>query len=376
MSKLTKDELERYSRHLSLPEVGLEGQERLRESKVLVVGAGGLGSPVALYLAAAGVGTLGLVDFDRVDITNLQRQIIHGTKDVGRSKLLSARARIFDVNPFVQVDTYETKLTSANALDLIGRYDVVVDGTDNFPTRYLINDACVLLGKPNVYGSIFRFDGQVSVFDAKRGACYRCLYPEPPPPGSVPNCAEGGVLGILPGIVGTLEANQTVKLLLDVGEPLINRLLLLDALEMRFREVRFTKDPACPVCGPRPTIRTLIDYDAFCGVTPAPAPSALQEIGARELSQTLDRVLLIDVREPFEAEIAHIPGAHLIPLGEFRDRMDEIDRDADIVVHCRSGQRSAKAARWLVDAGYGHVRNLRGGILAWADEVDPSTPKY
>ena len=377
MSKLTTGELERYSRHLSLPEVGLKGQERLRDARVLVVGAGGLGSPVALYLAAAGVGHLGLVDFDRVDITNLQRQIIHGTKDVGRSKLLSARERISDVNPFVQVETYETRLTSANALEVITRYDVVVDGTDNFPTRYLVNDACVLLGKPNVYGSIFRFDGQVSVFDAKRGACYRCLYPEPPPAGSVPNCAEGGVLGILPGIIGTLQSNETVKLLLGVGEPLVNRLLLLDALEMRFREVRFAKDPACPVCGTSPTIRELIDYEAFCGVAPEPTASgAMAEIGATELSQSLDRVLLIDVREPFEAEIARIPGARLIPLGEFRERMGEIERTADIVVHCRSGQRSAKAAKWLQEAGYSRVRNLRGGILAWADEVDPSTPKY
>jgi len=376
MSKLTSAELERYSRHLSLPEVGLTGQEKLRDARVLIVGAGGLGSPVALYLAAAGVGHLGLVDFDTVDVTNLQRQIIHGTKDVGRSKLLSARERIADVNPFVKVDTHETRLTSANALDVIAGYDVVVDGTDNFPTRYLVNDACVLLGKPNVYGSIFRFDGQVSVFDAKRGACYRCLYPEPPPPGAVPNCAEGGVLGILPGIVGTLQSNETVKLLLGMGEPLINRLLLLDALEMRFREVHFAKDPACPVCGTAPTIRELIDYEAFCGVAQAAASGPVKEIGATELSRSLDRVLLIDVREPFEAEIAHIPGARLIPLGELQNRMDEIDRHADIVVHCRSGLRSAKAARWLEEAGFERVRNLRGGILAWADEVDPSTPKY
>ena len=376
MSKLSAGELERYSRHLSLPEVGLHGQERLRDARVLVVGAGGLGSPVALYLAAAGVGHLGLVDFDTVDITNLQRQIIHGTKDVGRSKLLSARERIADVNPFVTVETHETRLTSANALDVIARYDVVVDGTDNFPTRYLVNDACVLLGKPNVYGSIFRFDGQVSVFDAKRGACYRCLYPEPPPPGAVPSCAEGGVLGILPGIIGTLQSNETVKLLLGIGEPLINRLLLLDALEMRFREVHFAKDPACPVCGTAPTIRELIDYEAFCGMSQPAASGDVKEIGAKELSRSLDRVLLIDVREPFEAEIARIPGARLIPLGELKNRMGEIDRHADIVVHCRSGQRSAKAVRWLEEEGFQRVRNLRGGILAWADEVDPSTPKY
>jgi len=376
MHKLTPPELERYSRHLSLPEVGLEGQEKLRNARVLVIGAGGLGSPVALYLAAAGVGHLGLVDFDRVDITNLQRQIIHGTKDVGRSKLLSARERIADVNPFVAVETYETRLSSANAMDLIGGYDVVVDGTDNFPTRYLVNDACVLLGKPNVYGSIFRFDGQVSVFDAKRGACYRCLYPEPPPPGSVPNCAEGGVLGILPGIIGTLQSNETVKLLLGIGEPLINRLLLLDALEMRFREVRFGKDPACPICGTSPTIKTLIDYEAFCGVAAPAVSRAVREINAKELAQSLNHVLLIDVREPFEAAIARIPGARLIPLGELRDRMGEIDRGADVVVHCKSGKRSAQAARWLEEAGFERVRNLQGGILAWANDVDPSMPKY
>jgi sulfur-carrier protein adenylyltransferase/sulfurtransferase len=376
MSKLTAGELERYSRHLALPEVGLGGQERLRDARVLVVGAGGLGSPVALYLAAAGVGHLGLVDFDTVDVTNLQRQIIHGTKDVGRSKLLSARERIADVNPFVHVETFETRLTSSNALEVIGGYDVVVDGTDNFPTRYLVNDACVLLGKPNVYGSIFRFDGQVSVFDAKRGACYRCLYPEPPPAGAVPSCAEGGVLGILPGIVGTLQSNETVKLLLGIGEPLINRLLLLDALEMRFREVHFAKDPACPVCGTAPTIRELIDYEAFCGVPQPEASRPVKEISAKELSRSLDRVLLIDVREPFEADIARIPGARLIPLGQLQNRMNEIDRHADVVVHCRSGQRSAKAARWLEEGGFERVRNLRGGILAWADEVDPSTPKY
>ena len=372
---LSAQELERYSRHLLLPEVGLRGQERLRASRVLVVGAGGLGSPVALYLAAAGVGRLGLVDFDRVDATNLQRQVIHGTKDVGRPKLDSARERIADVNPFVHVDTHDTRLTSANALDILARYDVIVDGTDNFPTRYLVNDACVLLGKPNVYGSIFRFDGQVSVFDAARGPCYRCLYPEPPPPGAVPSCAEGGVLGILPGIIGTLQSNETVKLLLGIGETLLGRLLLLDALEMRFREVRFAKDPACPVCSSAPTIRSLIDYEAFCGV-PRQAEATVSEITATELARSRDRVVLLDVREPFEADIARIPGARLIPLGELRERLSEIERDADIVVHCRSGQRSAKAVRWLQEAGYERVRNLRGGILAWATDVDPSVPKY
>lgn len=372
---LSPQELERYSRHLLLPEVGLEGQERLRASRVLVVGAGGLGSPVALYLAAAGVGHLGLVDFDRVDATNLQRQIIHGTKDVGRPKLDSARERIADVNPFVHVETHPTRLTSANAMELLAGYDVIVDGTDNFPTRYLVNDACVLLGKPNVYGSVFRFDGQVSVFDAARGPCYRCLYPEPPPPGAVPSCAEGGVLGILPGIIGTLQSNETVKLLLGIGEPLLGRLLLLDALEMRFREVRFAKDPECPVCSSAPTIRKLIDYEAFCGV-PRQTEATVPEITATELAGSRNRVLLLDVREPFEADIARIPGARLIPLGELRNRLNEIERDADIVVHCRSGQRSAKAVRWLQEAGYPRVRNLRGGILAWATEVDPSLPKY
>jgi sulfur-carrier protein adenylyltransferase/sulfurtransferase len=374
--RLSVDELARYSRHLLIPEVGVSGQERLRAGRVLVVGAGGLGSPVALYLAAAGVGRLGLVDFDRVDVTNLQRQILHGTKDVGRPKLDSARERIADVNPFVEVDAHETRLTSANALQILAGYDVIVDGTDNFPTRYLVNDACVLLGKPNVYGSIFRFEGQLSVFDARRGACYRCLYPEPPPPGAVPSCAEGGVLGVLPGIIGTLQSNETVKLLLGIGEPLVNRLLLFEALEMRFREVHFAKDPECPVCGSAPTIRELIDYEAFCGASTKETPPMVSEIGARELSSILDRVLLIDVREPHEAEIARIPGARLIPLGELRDRLSEIDRHADVVVHCRSGQRSAKAARWLVEAGYERVRNLRGGILAWSDEVDPSVRKY
>jgi len=373
---LDSEELERYSRHLLIPEVGLHGQERLKGGRALLVGAGGLGSPVALYLAAAGVGRLGLVDFDRVDATNLHRQILHGTPDVGRPKLESARDRISAVNPRVLVSLHPARLTSENALDILRDYDVVIDGTDNFPTRYLVNDACVLLGKPNVYGSVFRFEGQVSVFDAARGACYRCLYPEPPPPGAAPSCAEGGVLGVLPGIIGTIQANEAIKLLLGIGSPLVNRLLLLDALEMRFREVRFRKDPRCPVCGPEPTVRALIDYEDFCGLGSPGVSPAIPEISARDLAAVLGRVILIDVREPHEAGIARIPGGRLIPLGEFQGRLAEIDRDSDVVVHCRSGLRSAKAVRWLLDAGHERVKNLRGGILAWSDEVDPSVPKY
>jgi adenylyltransferase/sulfurtransferase len=375
-ASFSPEEMNRYSRHMIIPEFGVEGQRRLKEASVLLVGTGGLGSPLALYLAAAGVGRLGLVDFDVVDYTNLQRQIIHTTHDVGRSKLESAREKIAAVNPFVTVDTHETRLTSANALDILAGYDLVIDGTDNFPTRYLVNDACVLLGKPNVYGSIFRFEGQASVFDARRGPCYRCLYPEPPPPGMVPSCAEGGVLGILPGIIGTIQANEAVKLLVNLGNPLIGRLLLFDALEMEFREVRLRKDPGCPLCGENPTVTGLIDYEAFCGVgAPAPPP-AVPEITVRELAALRDRVLLVDVRDPHELDIARIPGSVNIPLGQFRDRFGELDRDADIVVHCRSGVRSARAAKVLRDAGYPRVRNLTGGILAWSDEIDPSVPKY
>jgi len=374
---LSREELERYSRHLIIPEVGRAGQEKLKHASVLLVGAGGLGSPVALYLAAAGVGRLGLVDFDLVDATNLQRQIIHTTADVGRAKLDSAAEKIRAVNPFVAVEPHPVRLTSENALGILENYDVVVDGTDNFPTRYLVNDACVLLGKPNVYGSIFRFEGQASVFDAARGPCYRCLYPEPPPPGLVPSCAEGGVLGILPGIIGTLQANEAVKLLLGIGEPLIGRLVLFDALALEFREVRLGKDPACPVCGETPSITGLIDYEEFCGTgAGAPGPLGVPEMGAAELARRRGEVDLIDVREPFETEIAAIPGARLIPLGELPGRLAELDRGREIVIHCRSGVRSARAARMLLDAGFPRVWNLRGGILAWSDEVDPSVHKY
>ncbi len=371
------EELQRYSRHLIIPEVGLAGQRKLKAASVLLVGTGGLGSPLALYLAAAGVGRLGIVDFDTVDYTNLQRQIIHTTADVGRSKLASAREKIAAINPFVRVELHETRLSSENALGILAGYDVVVDGTDNFPTRYLVNDACVLLGKPNVYGSIYRFEGQASVFDAARGPCYRCLYPEPPPPGLVPSCAEGGVLGILPGIIGTLQANETVKLILGIGDSLAGRLLLFDALAMEFRQVRLRKDPACPVCGDHPTVTGLIDYEEFCGIGGQPAAaSEVPEMSAAELAARRGEVDLIDVREPFEAEIARIDGARLIPLGELPARLDELDRGREIVVHCRSGIRSARAVRTLLDAGFPRVWNLRGGILAWAEEIEPDLARY
>jgi adenylyltransferase/sulfurtransferase len=375
--ELSRDELQRYSRHLIMPEVGVEGQKKLKHASVLLVGTGGLGSPLALYLAAAGVGRIGLVDFDVVDATNLQRQVIHFTSDIGRPKLESAREKINAINPFVQVDTYETRLTSENALEILEDYDIVIDGTDNFPTRYLVNDACVLLGKPNVYGSIFRFEGQASVFSTKDGPCYRCLYPEPPPPGLVPSCAEGGVLGILPGIIGVIQATEAVKLILGVGEPLVGRLLLFDALSMKFRELKLRKDPNCPICGEHPTLDHLIDYEQFCGLTPqAQRQHGVPEIGPTELAQRLDEVVLIDVREPYETQIASIPKARLIPLGRFKHHIHELDPNAEIVVHCRSGQRSAKAVQMLLDAGFKKVWNLRGGVLAWSDEVDPSVRKY
>ena len=389
LPQLSSEEIARYSRHLIMPEVGVEGQRRLKAARVLMIGTGGLGSPLGLYLAAAGVGTLGLVDFDVVDESNLQRQIIHGTKDVGRPKIESARDRLRDVNPHVRIETYETRLTSDNALSLLRDYDVVVDGTDNFPTRYLVNDACVLAGKPNVYGSIFRFEGQASVFWAERGACYRCLYPEPPPPGLVPSCAEGGVLGVLPGIVGAIQANETIKLLLGQAEgALVNRLLLFDAWRMRFRELKLRKDPACPVCGEHATIKELIDYEEFCGLRPAPAPAddaragraGLEEITAAEFKRRLDRgddLQIIDVREPAEYEIARIPGSKLIPLAEVVGRAGEIDPNRETVVHCKGGVRSAKAVEALKNAGFpGRLVNLKGGITAWSDEVDPSVPKY
>jgi len=385
---LSRAETLRYARHLILPEVGPEGQRKLKGSRVLLVGAGGLGSPVALYLAAAGVGTLGIVDFDVVDATNLQRQILHGTPDVGRAKLDSARDRIGELNPHVRMEPHPDRLTSANALELFREYDVVVDGTDNFPTRYLVNDACVLTGKPNVYGSILRWEGQASVFWAERGPCYRCLFRDPPPPGLVPSCAEGGVLGVLPGIVGTLQATETLKVLLGVGEVMVGRLLLLDALRMRFRELKLRKDPECPACGLRPTIRELIDYERFCGVPQANDTEAdmtngseIPEITPTELKQRLDRgdrLTIIDVREPHEWEIGNLEeyGARLIPLGELPDRAGEIEPDEEIVLQCRSGGRSARALEFLRGRGYPKLWNLKGGILGWSDDVDPSVPKY
>jgi sulfur-carrier protein adenylyltransferase/sulfurtransferase len=378
LPKLSHEEILRYSRHLILPDVGVEGQQKLKAARVLLIGAGGLGSPAALYLAAAGVGTLGLVDFDVVDKTNLQRQILHGTSTVGVSKLQSASARIHDLNPNVRVETFETRLTSENALDIIREFDIVADGTDNFPTRYLVNDACVLLDKPNVYGSIFRFEGQASVFHAKRGPCYRCLYSEPPPPGLVPSCAEGGVVGVLPGIIGSIQAMETIKLILGAGQPLIGRLVLFDALKLQFRELRLEKDPDCPVCGSHPTVTELIDYQAFCGIGAEPSYEGA-EITAHELRDEWQRnpgLLVVDVREPHEYEIAHIDGAVLIPLGELPDRLTELDGHREVVTHCHHGARSLKALEILKAAGFSKVRSLRGGIDAWAVNVDPSLPRY
>jgi sulfur-carrier protein adenylyltransferase/sulfurtransferase len=390
---LSGDEVRRYSRHLILPEVGMDGQKKLKASKVLCIGAGGLGSPAAMYLAAAGVGTIGLVDFDVVDLSNLQRQLLHGTPDVGRSKLASAKDRLGALNPNVQIVTHEVALSSSNALELFRPYDIIIDGTDNFPTRYLVNDACVLLDKPNAYGSIFRFEGQASVFATKGGPCYRCLYPEPPPPGLVPSCAEAGVLGVLPGIIGTIQATEAIKLILGTGEPLIGRFLIYDALRMRFRELKLRRDPECPVCGDHPTVRELIDYEQFCGVpsgvtSPAPGPTTPQDgdgsamatdMTPRELKAALDRgdnLVVLDVREPQEYQIARIEGAVLIPLGEIPQRYGEIDRNQLVVCQCRSGVRSAKAASFLRSVGFERVVNLTGGILRWSDEVDPTQPKY
>jgi adenylyltransferase/sulfurtransferase len=378
---LSNEEVARYSRHLIMPEVGMTGQRKLKASSVLMIGTGGLGAPLGMYLAAAGVGRLGLVDFDVVDASNLQRQIIHGTKDVGRPKIASARDRIQDINPHVEIETHETRVTSENALRLFVNYDVIVDGTDNFPTRYLVNDACVLTGKPNVYGSIFRFEGQASVFWAERGPCYRCLYPEPPPPGLVPSCAEGGVLGVLPGIIGAIQANETIKIILGAEGIMVNRLLLFDAWRMRFRELKLRKNPDCPVCGEHPTVTSLIDYDQFCGITQQPETrTAMEEITATELKQRLDRgddIQIIDVREPHEYEIGQIPNSKLIPLGQVLNHMNEIDPDRETVVHCKMGGRSAKAIEALKRAGFqGHLINLAGGITAWSNDVDPSVPKY
>ncbi|MGB6482444.1 MAG: molybdopterin-synthase adenylyltransferase MoeB [Candidatus Acidiferrales bacterium] len=378
---LTNDEVLRYSRHLIMPEVGMEGQLKLKKAKVLLVGSGGLGAPLGLYLAAAGVGRLGIVDFDVVDFTNLQRQVIFGTSDVGRKKLEAARERLLNLNPEIRIDAYETRLTSDNALDILRDYDIVADGTDNFPTRYLVNDACVLLGKPNVYGSIFRFEGQASIFGYPGGPCYRCLYPEPPPPGLVPSCAEGGVLGVLPGIIGCIQAMETLKLILGSGDPLVGRLLLFDALRMRFRELKLRRNPDCPVCGEHRTITKLIDYAEFCGIRGEETETKsldIPEITPKELKARLDRgddIYILDVREPHEYQICNLQG-HLIPLGDLPKRMSELDSSREIVAHCRSGKRSADAVQFLSKAGFRKIWNLKGGILAWSDEVDPSVPKY
>ncbi|MDQ3861038.1 MAG: molybdopterin-synthase adenylyltransferase MoeB [Actinomycetota bacterium] len=379
--ELSNEEIARYSRHLIMPEVALDGQKKLKQARVLTIGAGGLGAPLAMYLAAAGVGTLGIVDFDVVDESNLQRQIIHGTSDIGRPKMESARDRINDINPNVHVEAYEEALSSENALEIFKDFDVIVDGTDNFPTRYLVNDACVLTGKPNVYGSIFRFEGQASVFWAKEGPCYRCLYPEPPPPGLVPSCAEGGVLGILPGAIGTIQATETVKLILGIGEPLVGRLLLYDALGMSFREMKLRKDPNCPVCGENPSVTELIDYQEFCGIPQANAQATadeVPEITVQELKKRLDNgenLSVLDVREPHEYEVANI-GARLIPLNELPERLAELDRDVPLAVHCKTGGRSARAVKLLQETGFQNAFNVEGGITAWSEEIDPSVPKY
>ena len=382
--EFSNDEIARYSRHLIMPEVTLEGQKRIKAASILCIGAGGLGSPIALYLAAAGVGRLGLVDGDVVDFSNLQRQILHGTKDVGRKKLNSARDRIREVNPNVQVELFDTYFTSANAREIVENYDIVIDGTDNFPTRYLSNDVCVLLKKPNIYGSIFRFDGQCTVFAPHLGGpCYRCMFPEPPPPGMVPSCAEGGVLGVLPGIIGVMQAIEAIKLIVGIGESLQGRLVSFDALKMKFREFKLRKDPACPICSENPTITELIDYEQFCGIPQAAAAEAAEvpvpEINVVELKRKLDakeKFVLLDVREPFEWDIARIPGAILIPLGELPSRMSELDSADEIILQCKTGARSSKALRLLQEAGFGKLANVEGGIAAWADQIDSSVPKY
>ena len=384
MSQLNNDEIRRYSRHLIMPEVGMEGQKKLKEASVLLVGTGGLGSPAAMYLAAAGVGHIGLLDFDIVDESNLQRQVIHGQSTVGVKKVESARQRLLDINPHIKVTTYDTALNSENALEIFAPYDIIADGTDNFPTRYLVNDACTLLGKPNVYGSIFRFEGQLSVFDAQKGPCYRCLYSEPPPPGLVPSCAEGGVLGILPGVVGVLQATEVVKLILNTGDTMVGRLLLFDALNMKFRELKLRKDPNCVLCGAEPTVTELIDYQQFCGV-PANAheQAAQEEVDPMEITalQLQDRLKtnhlqLVDVREPHEWEICHIDGAQLIPLKEIEGRSPELNRDNEIILYCKGGVRSMKALKVLQEQGFSNLKSLRGGITAWSNEVDSSIPQY
>jgi molybdopterin/thiamine biosynthesis adenylyltransferase/rhodanese-related sulfurtransferase len=382
--EFSNDEIARYSRHLIMPEVTLEGQKRLKAASVLCIGAGGLGSPIALYLAAAGIGRMGLVDGDVVDFSNLQRQILHGTKDVGRKKLNSARDRIREVNPNVQIDLHDTLFVASNAEELVKDYDIVIDGTDNFPTRYLSNDICVFLKKPNVYGSIFRFDGQCTVFAPHLGGpCYRCMFPEPPPPGMVPSCAEGGVLGVLPGIIGVMQAIEAIKLIMGIGESLIGRLVHFDALNLKFREFKLRRDPKCPVCGDNPTIKELIDYDQFCGIPQAAAAEAAETpiptMTVHELKQKLDskdKFVLLDVREPFEWDICHLDSAKLIPLGQLPSRMSELDSADEIVIHCKSGGRSAKAVRLLQEAGFSKLHNVEGGITAWAEEIDPTVPKY
>lgn len=378
---LTHAEYERYSRHLTLPDVGLEGQRKLKAARVLCIGAGGLGSPAALYLAAAGIGTLGLVDFDAVDASNLQRQILHGTADIGRSKLASARARIEAMNPGVHVETHDVRLSASNARGLIAAYDVILDGTDNFPTRYLVNDACVMEERPNAYGSIFRFEGQASVFATKDGPCYRCLHPQPPPDGLVPSCAEGGVLGVLPGVIGTIQATEAIKLILGIGEPLIGRFLIYDALRMRFREIKLRKDPDCPVCGVNPAIKELREYEAYC--TPAQPEAHVtadpQDMTVAELKMRQDRgdaPVVIDVREPYEVEICRIPGTRPIPLAHLPGALADLDPGQEIVVHCRSGARSARAVAMMRARGFARARNLAGGVLAWVEHIDPTQPKY
>jgi sulfur-carrier protein adenylyltransferase/sulfurtransferase len=380
----SNDEIARYSRHLIMPEVTLDGQKRIKAASVLCIGTGGLGSPIALYLAAAGIGRLGLVDYDIVDFSNLQRQILHGTEDVGRKKLNSARDRIKAINPNVRVDLHDMMFRSENAMEVVQDYDIVIDGTDNFPTRYLSNDVCVLTKKPNIYGSIFRFDGQCTVFAPHLGGpCYRCMFPEPPPPGMVPSCAEGGVLGVLPGIIGVMQAIEAIKMIIGIGDSLIGRLVSFDALKLRFKEFKIRKDPSCPICGDHPTIHALIDYDQFCGIPQADAEAAKElevpTISATELKTKIDRkdkFVLVDVREPFEYDISRIPGSKLIPLGELPARLSELDSADEIVLHCKVGGRSAKALRILQEAGFRKLNNLQGGITAWSDEVDPSIPKY
>lgn len=381
--ELSNDEIKRYSRHLILPEVGLAGQKKIKSTSVLCIGAGGLGSPIAMYLAAAGIGKLGLVDFDTVDFSNLQRQIIHGTEDVGRHKGESARDTIKSINPNVEVVLHSVRLSADNAMDIIKDYDIVVDGTDNFPTRYLTNDACVLLKKPNVYGSIFRFEGQASVFAPHLGGpCYRCLYPEPPPPGMVPSCAEGGVLGVLPGIIGCIQTNEILKLALGKGNPLINRLLLFNSLDMKFKELKLRRDPACPICGDNPTIKALIDYEVFCGIPTQPEnPSANpDEVDVKELKKALDNpnlgIKVLDVRDPDEYEIAHIKGVPLLPLGELPQRFTELDPNQQYYIHCKMGGRSMKALKFLREQGFKYVKSVKGGINAWSDEIDSNVPKY